>query len=177
MEFWTKPAQGELSRVELAKMKIHNTLFTTFYVQIVSLFKEKFGVAGAIEALRGVGDGVAVSMWKYVKPAKTKSIKSIISEVSQFAFYYSVDIKKFTDDEGREGFLVTDKNCPICWEGVIEKDIPYCCIIDGFLEKYINIAHDEGYEVPRVRIRVIESRATGYENCKHRITLAWWEGT
>ena len=48
MEVWKRPAQGELSRAELADMKVHNTLFTTFYVQIVSLLKQTYGVVGAI---------------------------------------------------------------------------------------------------------------------------------
>ena len=44
MELWKRPAQGELSRIELMDMKVHNTLFTTFYVQIVSLMKKQYGV-------------------------------------------------------------------------------------------------------------------------------------
>ncbi len=171
MEFWTKPAKGELSRVELVDMKVHNTLFTTFYVQIVSLMKEKYGIEGAIEALRQIGEGVAVTMWNYVKPAKTNSIKAIIADIASFGFYYSIDIKKVIDDRGREGFLLVDKNCPICWEGVIEKDIPYCCIIDGFLEQYLLIARENGYEIPQVQVRVEKSKATGDEACIHRVTI------
>ncbi|MHA1428321.1 MAG: hypothetical protein ACTSQI_20240 [Candidatus Helarchaeota archaeon] len=34
MEIWKRPAQGELSRVELVNMKVHNTLFTAFYLQL-----------------------------------------------------------------------------------------------------------------------------------------------
>ena len=94
MEFWTKPAQGELSRAELAKMKVHNTLFQTFYVQIVSLLKDEYGVDEAIVALREIGEGVAVTMWDYVKPVKTSSLKSIIADIARFGFYYSIDVKK-----------------------------------------------------------------------------------
>ena len=166
MEIWKRPAQGELSRVELAEMKVHNTLFTTFYVQIVSLMKEKYGIVGAIDSLRKIGEGVAYTMYKYKKPVKTSSLKKIISEISSIGFYYSV---KITEDVG--GLLIIDKNCPICWEGVVEKEIPYCAIIDGFLEKYLALTREEYMLIPEVQVRVGKSKATGDEYCEHRVIL------
>ncbi len=166
MEIWKRPARGELSRTELVKMKVHNTLFTTFYVQIVSLMKERYGVEGAIDALRRIGMGVANDMYKYIKPSKTSSLKKIISEISQFGFYYSVNLK-----QDAEGLIIIDKNCPICWEGVIEKDVPYCCIIDGFLEQYLILTHEEYGLIPKVQVRVSKSKATGHEYCEHRVKI------
>jgi predicted hydrocarbon binding protein len=165
MEIWRAPARGEISRAELADLKVHNTLFTTFYVQIVSLLKENYGVGGAINALREIGEGVAFSMWNFKKPKKTNSLKKIISEVSNFGFYKAVSYETRED-----GLLVIDKDCSICWEGVLEKDIPYCCIIDGFLEKYLLLAFDEDYDIPKVQVRVIKSKATGDEQCEHLVT-------
>jgi predicted hydrocarbon binding protein len=165
MEFWTRPAQGELSRLELIDMKVHNTLFTTFYVQIVSLMKEKYGVEGAKDALREIGEGVATTMWKYRKP-KAQSLKPMIEEIVEFSFYYSVEFRDLD-----VGLVIVDKNCPICWEGVVEKDIPYCCIIDGFLEKYVSTASDEGYPIPRIQSRAVKSKATGDPHCEHLITI------
>jgi len=165
MEKWTRPAQGELSRMELIDMKVHNTLFTTFYVQIVSLMKEKYGVEGAKEALRQIGQGCAVSWYKYVQPLKTRSIKRIINYIIDNSFYYAVVFK-----ESQEGLSLLDKNCPICWEGVLEKDIPYCCIIDGFLERYLLINQEEFGLIPKVEVRAIKSKATGDRYCEHLIT-------
>ncbi|MHA1264758.1 MAG: hypothetical protein ACTSRS_05930 [Candidatus Helarchaeota archaeon] len=162
MEIWTRPAQGELSRTELAEMKVHNTLFTTFYVQIVSLLKERYGVVGAINALRQIGEGVAVTMYQYKRPSKTHSLKKVINEISQFGFYYTLNIKVEPD-----GLRLIDKDCPICWEGVIEKDIPYCCIIDGFLERYLILFQEEYGTIPRIQVRVRKSKAMGDEYCEH----------
>ncbi|TFG05410.1 MAG: hypothetical protein EU536_02260 [Promethearchaeota archaeon] len=166
MDVWQRPAQGELSRAELAEMKVHNTLFTTFYVQIVSLLKGKYGVVGAIDAIRQIGEGVAITMYQYKKPTTRKDLKKLINEISQFGFYYTLDIKSDPD-----GLLLIDKNCPICWEGVIEKDVPYCCIIDGFLERYINTIHEEYGDVPRVQVRVRKSKATGDKYCEHLVRI------
>ena len=126
MEFWTNPAQGEYSRLDMVDLKVHNTLFTTFYVQIVSLMKEKYGVKGAKDAL----------------PERTET-----------------------------GLIIIDKNCPICWEGVVEKDIPYCCILDGFFEKYISIANDEEYPIPKAQMRATKSKAMGDPHCEHLLTI------
>jgi len=166
MEKWTKPARGELSRIELADMKVHNTLFTTFYVQIVSLMKEKYGIQGAIDALRQIGEGVATTLYKFIRPVKTNSLTTLIEFIVGFSFYYPVEIKK-TDF----GLMVYDKNCPICWEGVMEKDIPYCCIIDGFLEKYIALVHEENDAIPLVQSRVVKSKATGEKFCQHQVNI------
>jgi predicted hydrocarbon binding protein len=168
MEIWKRPAQGELSRVELVDMKVHNTLFTTFYVQIVSLMKEKYGVEGTKEALRRLGEGVALTMFDYREPVKSKSLKKIINDIADFGFYYSV---KFEDIKGSDNFLIVDKNCPVCWEGIVEKDVPYCCIVDGFLEQYLNLAHDHGWDIPKVRIRVSKSKATGDDYCEHLVEI------
>jgi predicted hydrocarbon binding protein len=165
MEFWTRPAKADLSRLELVDMKVHNTLFTTFYVQIVSLMKEKYGVEGAKDALREIGEGVATTMWKYRKP-KAQALKPMIEDLVDFAFYYTVEFKDLD-----VGLVIVDKNCPICWEGVVEKDIPYCCIIDGFLEKYVCMASDDGYPVPRIQSRAVKSKATGDPHCEHLITI------
>jgi predicted hydrocarbon binding protein len=166
LEKWITPARGELSRTELAEMKVHNTLFTVFYVQIVSMMKEKYGTQGAIDALRQIGEGVATTLYNYIRPIKTNSLAALISYIVDFAFYYPVLIKKIDD-----GLMVYDKNCPICWEGVIEKDIPYCCIVDGFLEKYIAMTHEENSEIPIVEVHVVKSKATGEKYCQHKVKL------
>ena len=166
MQKWTAPARGELSRVELATWKVHNTLFTTFYVQIVSLMKEKYGVQGAIDALRQIGEGVATTLFKYIRPIKTNSLEALIQYIVGFAFYYPVEIKK-----NDFGLMVYDKNCPICWEGVQEKDIPYCCIIDGFIEKYVALVHEENNAIPLIIARAVKSKATGEKSCQHQITI------
>ncbi|MHA1277570.1 MAG: hypothetical protein ACTSRC_03180 [Candidatus Helarchaeota archaeon] len=168
MEIWKRPAQGELSRVELVDMKVHNTLFTAFYVQIVSLMKEKYGVEGAKDALRQLGEGVALTMFEYRKPVKSKSLKKIINDIADFGFYYSVQFENLKD---QEGFLIIDNNCPVCWAGIVEKDVPYCCIVDGFLEQYLILAHEKGYQIPKVRIRATKSKATGDEYCEHMVEI------
>jgi len=166
MDKWLSPAQGELSRQDLMEMKVHNTLFTTFYVQIVSLMKEKYGVQGAIDSLRQIGEGVATTMYHYAKPLKTKSLETLINYICDIGFYYTVDIVK-----SDYGLIIQDKNCPICWEGIVEKDIPYCCIIDGFLEKYMSMNHEEFGLTPPVQVRVTKSKATGHPYCEHNVTL------
>ena len=168
MEFWTNPAQGEYSRLDMVDLKVHNKLFTTFYVQIVSLMKEKYGVEGAKDALREIGEGVATTMWKYVKPAKaqSKTLENIIEEIFGVSFYYTVEFKRT-----ETGLIIIDKNCLICWEGVVEKDIPYCCILDGFFEKYISIANDEEYPIPKVQMRATKSKAMGDPHCEHLLTI------
>ena len=166
MEVWKRPAQGELSRAELADMKVHNTLFTTFYVQIVSLLKQTYGIVGAIDALRQIGEGVAWTMYSFKPPTKTSNLKKMLNEVSQLGFFYTADIKK----DG-ENLTIVDKNCPICWEGVVEKDVPYCCIIDGFLERYVLLAAEEYGLLPKVQIRVRKSKATGDEYCEHYVKV------
>lgn len=165
MDIWRRPAQGELSRLELADMKVHNTLFTTFYVQIVSLMKQQYGTEAAIVALRQIGEGVAQTMYKYKKPSKG-NLKRTIAEISEFGFFYVPDIKKVEN-----GYIIIDKNCPICWEGIVEKDVPYCCIIDGFLERYIVLINDEYGLLPLVQVRVTKSRATGDQYCEHHVTM------
>jgi predicted hydrocarbon binding protein len=130
-------------------------------VQIVSLLKKTYGVEGAIQALREIGYGCAETLWKYKKPERTKSLPKLINDTVNIAFYYDVVVKKRED-----GLLIIDKNCPICWEGVVEKDIPYCCIVDGFLERYFVFAHEE-YGTPRAQVHAVKSKATGDEQCEH----------
>ena len=167
MEKWIRPAQGELSRVELAEMKVHNTLFTTFYVQIVAMLKKKYGPEGATNRLRLMGEGCAETVYKYKKPAKTGDIKKLINEILDFSFYHTVDFKKNKD--GSISFI--DKNCIVCWEGVLERDVPYCAIVDGYVEKYLALIREEHQLIPKVEVRVVKSKATGDEYCEHILIL------
>ncbi|MFX0133517.1 MAG: hypothetical protein ACFFDN_07735 [Candidatus Hodarchaeota archaeon] len=160
----------ELSREDMLKEKFSRSLLPIIYGYLMPMIKEKWGMEEGTEKLKEFGKEVMRDLLLYWTP-KGNTIQKILRDVYKFIFYIKIHkIKEFKKETPRR-WIVYDKECPLCWEGVEETEIHYCIAIAGAAEELLNTLHERGYkEIPRVKVKTLTSKARGDKLCSHEIT-------
>ena len=155
---------------EMLKMKMGNVLITMVYPGVISFFEKGFGVKGAMNYLRIIGNNIGRDFFK-VWIAKEKKLDKIIKEIFKLA-WGKVEVKK----EGENYYRIIDKNCGLCMDYELEfeteEHVQYCGPLGGFLETYLNLlAEKRELEYKKVEVSTVFSRGSGASHCEHRLRI------
>lgn len=161
----------ELTREELLNSKFSRSILPIIYAQLMPMIKDKWGTEQGKEVLRDFGRRVIRGIMRYWKP-KSKNVPGIIKEVYKFLFGIK-SVKAQTIKRGKkiQKWIMTDKECPLCWTGIEEEEIHYCVALSGAIEELFNTLPRTGKykKLPFVTATTIESKAFGANRCVHEI--------
>lgn len=156
----------ELTREELMKIKNQEAFIPIIYSEIVSLLLNKYGKDYTLERLRKMGHKLAEGLLKYWSPEKIDSIADIIKDTYKLFLYRNIEVKQVLDK-----VYVRDAECPVCYLGISDAEIPFCIVIDGMIEHLINLLKKRNIKLPTVKCENVSSRSMGKDLCVHVISF------
>ena len=99
---------------------------------------------------------------------KYKNIKDLVKDT-----FKSFGSKKFEIKSSKDKFIIMDRDCMLCWHLIDTSDVPFCVIISGYVEGFLeSFSKKTSLIYPKATTQTIQSRSTGDDICKHEVRFA-----
>jgi len=151
----------------LLESKSRTSFVSIVYAEIINLLKTKYDLEKVQYMTRKVGIIIGNFMLKHWIPKQIVSIPQIIKDYYKKAFFSKIRVT--TRDN--KNYFMENKDCPVCGEGYIEKDVKFCDCIAGITETFINYFHENYPNIPKVKVTTLESKASGDKSCIYYIKV------